>query len=230
MSSSDLIDRIVANVLTQLSPGGATAAPRPSTVTPTTVKPAGGAGSVSVAGRLVTADLLVEFAAGQTVIVAPKAIVTPAAWDVVRDRDLKVQRGETAASSSSVPAASTKPAAPGTAKLMIVVRSTPAVEKVYEELAGSWRRELLGCPDDAAKLAIGELSRGAAESVLILAEQTLRAACLANRSDKVKAVPVGGAGDVKSARTQLKVNTWCLDPGPMSYFELRNTLRMIEAK
>ena len=89
---------------------------------------------------------------------------------------------------------------------------------------------MVACPDDAAKLAIAELSRGGASQAVILAEQTFRAACLANRNDKVKAAAIESAVDIKSARQQIRVNTWCLDPGDKSWFELRNVFRAIEAK
>ncbi|MFO1093552.1 MAG: hypothetical protein U0992_09605 [Planctomycetaceae bacterium] len=83
--------------------------------------------------------------------------------------------------------------------LLLVVRSTPAVDRLYEDLKATCRRELLGCPDDAAKLAISAVARGEANSVIILAAQTHRAACPANRHDAAKAVAVrNAAADVAS--------------------------------
>lgn len=233
MSSTDLIDRIVANVLTQLSPGAKVAAP--VAVQPVAKVPVPVAEKIAVAvslqQRVVTAELIEAVAKNQAVIISPKSIITPAAWDAIRERNLKLERGtvaEPAKANASTSKSEQKP--PAGQGLLIVVKSTQSAEKLFSEAKSGWRRELLGCPDDAAKLAIAELSRGACSQVVILCEQSLRAACLANRSDKVKAAPVSGAGDVRMARRQLKVNTWCLDPSPLSYFELRNILKAITDK
>ncbi len=112
--------------------------------------------------------------------------------------------------------------------LLIVVRNSKPLEQLWSELTGTWRRELVGCPDDAAKLAIAEVSRGGASQVLIVADQSHRAACLANRNDKVKAVAIRDAGDVRLIRRQLRANTWCLDAQGKTYFELKNILRELQ--
>src|SRR5690606_12225821 len=110
---------------------------------------------------------------------------------------------------------------------LIVVHSTDAVERVWEDIRNSWRRELLGCPDDAATQAISAICRGETSTVAILATQTHRAACLANRNEQVKAVAIRDAGDVRTIRKQLRTNVWCLDPTGRSWFELRTLLRAI---
>jgi hypothetical protein len=62
---------------------------------------------------------------------------------------------------------------------------------------------------------------------VILAEQTHRAACLANRHERVKAVAVRDAGEMRAIRKQLRANTWCIDPSGRSWFELRSRLKSI---
>ena len=64
--------------------------------------------------------------------------------------------------------------------------------------------------------------------VIIFAEQTHRAACLANRHERVKAVAIQSAQEVKQIRRQLRANVWCLDPGARSFFELKTLLQQIE--
>jgi hypothetical protein len=148
---------------------------------------------------------------------------------LIRERGLTVQRGGAKAASihTSVGAVPESGKSTSVKPLLIVVRNAPAVDRLYEDLKSSWRRELLGCPDDAAKLAISELTRGGAPLVVMLAEQTHRAACIANRSDAVKAVAVRDAADVPVVRKQLRANVWCVDPSGKSWFELRNLLRAI---
>ena len=101
------------------------------------------------------------------------------------------------------------------------------MERLWSDLQGAWRRELLGCPDDAAKLAISAIARGETNTAVILAAQTHRAACLANRNEAVKAVAIRDAADVPVVRKQLRANVWCGDPSGRSWFELRNLMRAI---
>ena len=209
------IDRIVANVLSTLSPQVATAAPAADEQ-----KSAVPASRLSEA--VITAEHLEQCSLGQKIELSAKAIITPAAQDVIRDRQLQVYRisaGEKSASNShTLPAINKLSAA--------IVRHTSAIAQALEETA-SVRKELVSCPDDAAKYAISEICRGEATSVLIFAEQTHRAACLANRNQKVKAVAVRDQADVVAVKKQLRANVWCFDPTDRSYFELRNIFKAI---
>ncbi|HWL07670.1 MAG TPA: hypothetical protein VNQ76_04645 [Planctomicrobium sp.] len=216
--SPEAIDRIVANVLNQLG------APAPVSATPE----AKSAPAVSVQNKVVTGDLLEAIAVGATVNILPHSIVTPAAQDVVKGRRLNIVRSEVLKKAGETVG---KSASESSVKgLLIIVKNTKPLEQLWEELSSSWRRELTGCPDDAAKLAISELARGAASVVVVIAEQTHRAACLANRNEKVKAVAIRDAGDVRLVRKQLRSNTWCLDSNGKTYFELKNIIREIQAK
>jgi hypothetical protein len=239
---STTIDRIVANVLQQLGAKGG-GAPGPgdrSTIGPKTLSrdpqgsaPAGTA-RIALDDRVITADLLAQTVNGAAVVtIAPKAILTPSARDFIRERGLRIDRG----AKSTQQAVTAAAAGPGSAApqdstlnsqpLLVVVRNTDAVSKLWGDLQATWSRELLGCPDDAASLAIREIARGAAKTVVILAEQTHRAACLANRNSSVKAVAIRDAGEIALVRRQLRANVWCIDPTPKSWFELRNVLSAI---
>lgn len=230
MRDPAVIDRIVQGVLAQLgAPGGEGAhSPRPAEIRPGG-RPAAPR-SLSIDEHVITAGLLAERANGAAVVeVGARALVTPAAWDYLREHGLTLRRcGEPNVNerAATLPHSFT---APGRlAGLLIVVRSTPAVERLWESLQESWRRELLGCPDDAARLAISALSRGETSLAVILAAQTHRAACLANRHETVKAVAVRDAAEVRLVRRQLRANVWCADPDEQSWFELRNLFRAIE--
>ncbi len=215
-----MIERIVGDVLKQIGAPGDSAR---SAGTRLNVA-SGGASSESLvlSERIITADLLADRVNGAAVVtVGPKSLVTPAAQDFLRDRGLTLRRSESKPASRSESKSTLAP-------LLIVVRNTPAVDRLGQDLQSTWKRELLGCPDDAAKLAISSLTRGEASTVVILAEQTHRAACLANRTEKVKAVAILCAGDVRTARNQVRVNTWCLNPTNLTWFELKNVIRAIE--
>jgi hypothetical protein len=241
---SSTIDRIVANVLQQLgATGGAAPAPVHSSTSnrtafsrdPQESAPAA-AGRIELDDRVITAELLAERVNGAAVVaIAPKSILTPSARDFVNERGLRIDRASTAAAQAGR-AASREPASgaadhqPSTTNhkpLLVIVRNTDAVARLWTDLQATWSRELLGCPDDAASLTIRELARGAVQTVVILAEQTQRAACLANRSPAVKAAAVRDAGDVAQVRRQLRANAWCIDPTRMSWFELRNVLSAV---
>jgi hypothetical protein len=232
---SSTIDRIVANVLQQLGTGG-DAAPVKTWSTSADTAASQRSGSVRIDERVITAKLLAERVNGAAAInIGSKAILTPSARDFISERGLRIDRGtketaQAAPTSSPGPAAGTSVHQPSTVNanhLLIVVRNTDAVSRLWTDLHTTWTRELLGCPDDAAGLAIRELARGAVQTVVILAEQTHRAACLANRSPAVKAVAVRDAGDVAQVLRQLRANTWCIDPTSRNWFELRNLFNAI---
>lgn len=216
--SSETIDRIVANVLSQL--GAPVAAPLQ--------KPVGDSQGVVVDAAVVTAELLESAPLGAVVTVGAKAIVTPAAWDAAQQRKIQVRRHETGrakpAAARSKEAAASPPTSTALQPVLIVIRNAGCMDQLWEELSGTWRRELLGCPDDAAKLAQSILCRGEAGTVVILAEQTHRAACLANRNDRVKAVAIGHPAEVRTVKRQLKANVWCVDPTGRSFFEMKKLL------
>ena len=110
---------------------------------------------------------------------------------------------------------------------MIIVQNTDAIDRLWNDLSSTWRRELLGCPDDAAKLATSAVCRGETSTIVIFAEQAHRAACLANRNDRVKAVAIHDAGEVRTIKNQLRANVWCLNPTDRTWFQLKNLLRAI---
>jgi hypothetical protein len=210
-----MIERIVGDVLKQLgAPSGdaradATFGRVPAGRTPSVPD------SAVLSDRVITADLLAERVNGAAVVtVGLNSLVTPAAHDFLRARGLTLRRAQDKPNSNHEPMAPLPP-------LLIVVRSTPAVDRLWQDLQATWKRELLGCPDHAAKLAISAITRGEASPVVILAEQTHRATCLANRNEKVKAVAVAEVSCVMAVRKQLRANVWCIDPSHRNWFELR---------
>ena len=226
---SSTIDRIVAGVLNQLAGGGDRA---PSAVTAVAPDRGGCAEKVTITESVVTAHVLLAHAGSDVrIAVRDRAIVTPAAWDAARERGIEIVRTSAMAAGPGIAKTLTAARQGHPARLgrpqLFVVHSTDASERLWEEIRDCWRRELLSCPDDAAAQAISAICRGETATVVILATQTHRAACLANRNEKVKAVVIRDAGDVRTIRKQLRANVWCLDPTERSWFELRTLLRTI---
>jgi hypothetical protein len=229
MLDSTAVDQIVANVLRQLSAAGGGAAKSSDKGQGTSAKAAWPSAishqssAIHLTDRVITGDLLAEKAPGATQIVVPdKAILTPTAYDFLKVSKAQLIRASVAGAKLGVVKTD---AAPGvTSWKLITVTSTPAVARLTGELGAGWSREILGCPDDAATLAISAICRGEAGGVVILAKQHFRAACRSNRHDKVRAVPVGNPAEVQAAREQLRLNVIAIDPTGRSYFELKNTL------
>jgi hypothetical protein len=231
MLDSATVDQIVANVLKQLSTGGSgmsSGSGSTAVVAATPTAPRGTADSrlplakdsvvVTLSERIITGDLLAEKATGASQIIIPvKAILTPTAHDFLKTSRVQVVRGSGTAATKSGEATSS------TWK-WITVTSTPAVARLSGELGAGWSCEVLGCPDDAASLAISAICRGEASFVVIVSKQHFRAACRANRNEKVRAAPVSSPAEVKAAREQLRLNVIAIDPTSRSYFELKNIL------
>ena len=225
MLDSTAVDQIVANVLRQLSAAGTPAERRETREERREPEMAAGSRLSSLVSylsdRVITGDLLAEKAKGATQIVIPdKAILTPTAHDFLKVSQAQLIR----ASAAGAKAGPAKGDAAITSWKLITVTSTPAVARLTGELGAGWSREILGCPDDAAALAISAICRGESSGVVILSKQHFRAACRANRNDKVRAVPVGSPAEVKAAREQLRLNVIAIDPTHRSYFELKNTI------
>jgi hypothetical protein len=225
-----LIDSIVAGVLDRLrGPSAPTPAPpspktngsHPPVAAPKQKPARVTSNPVVLSERVITEAILEEKLSGANAVrFSPKAVLTPTARDYLRINDIEW--------AYSTKAATDRRASGGNGPIAaLIVRTTPAVERVLADLLPGARTELLGCPDDAAKLAIGEIVRGGFARAVIFAEQAHRAACLANRHEAVKAVAVRDAADVATIRKQLRANVWCLDPTSRGYFELRNVIRAI---
>lgn len=230
---SAIIDRIVSGVLTQLgsaaprADGGSVRTESRSHATESRVH-SRESRAVRLDARIVTAEIVDGIdSSATTVVVTPRAIVTPAAWDVAKLRGLSIDRRAPAAAPQQSPLSTLDSRL---SSFLIIVHHTDAVGRLWDDLQGTWRREFLGCPDDAAKLAIAELSRGGVSRVVIVAEQTHRAACLANRHESVKAVAIRDAADVQAIKTQLRANVWCVSPRNKSWFELRRLFSSLDPR
>ncbi len=239
--SSNTIDRIVANVLHQLG-GGSADVPK-SRELPHSGKensnpafPSGdSAKSRSLSEKVLTAESFEAIQCNQSVTVLTNAIITPAAYDLIKERKLVIVRTSVIQGSAELGSAEQGGSKSSSKQIKIqtlncyIVKHTESVVRVIAELGPS-HKDLLSCPDDAAKAAISAICRGEAETVLIFVEQVHRAACFANRNEKVKAVVIADNGDIKEVRKQLRANVWCINPTGRSYFELRNLMKGLKVE
>jgi hypothetical protein len=207
---SSLVDRIVHGVLQQMQKPAPSAVKSTPVAAPPIPAPPKSGGEHHLPQPVITAGLIDEQVPRtvSVVVVTPRAVVTPAAIDTLRARKVSLRRETPSKPEAASPVR----------RLAIVVRNTPAIERLAKQK--SWRRELLGCPDDAAKLAISAITRGEADRVLIFAAQHHRAAALANRNAAVKAVAVSSFDDLRGALEQIRANVLCLDPTGRSDFEI----------
>lgn len=223
-----LIESIVAGVMDRLRERAAPSATAPVTnARPTqtatqaaTLKTPADDEPIRILSRVVTEAVLEDQLAGKRLVqFAANSVLTPTARDYLRIHKIEWSRG----------AAPGGNAAPTDAPriLAIVVHEAATIQSILRDRLPGARQELLGCVDDAARLAAAELARGAVDTVFIFARQTHRAVCLANRQRAVRAAAPRDLMDISLIRAQLRVNTWCLDPTGRGPFELRNMLKTI---
>ncbi len=188
--------------------------------------PASAAAAVEPRFRLsqdiITADLLAENAAGQNAVeVSSRAIVTPSAKDWLRHNKVELTRGTRTQASS---------ASKSSDWLVVVHSAGETVEKVLEDASRSGSigsdRESVANATSAAKAA-GEAVAGGGRGVVVISGEPEVVACLANRSESVRAAVVADAAAVARVKAGLNGNVFVVDPAGRSYFELRNLLRRI---
>ena len=215
MTQQVLIEQIVAEVMRRLMP---TATPAPVSATSNQRQ------TNQLADLIITADVLSEKAAGQQqVAIAPKAIVTPSARDWLRHNRVELIRG--AASKAAEDTIESD-------RLVITHSTDQTIDRVLEEADrpanGEWKRKSVSCADEAAKKVIGEFRRESSRVIVVLTSEPEVVACLANRSEKVKAAVITDAAAVAKVKSRLDGNVFVIDPAGRSFFELRNILRRVE--
>ncbi|MCA9003819.1 MAG: hypothetical protein KDA70_01000 [Planctomycetaceae bacterium] len=208
--SEELVNQVVANVLSTLSRQGQVAH------TGTALSDA----SVVLTDKVITADLLAAKVKGQVAVgIAAGAILTPTAKDYLRQNQISVHRASTSA-------ASTKQGAKWRA---IVLTHSSAVENALTDLeqqtGAHWSQELSTSLDHAVQDAISSLCRADAAGVVLFASTAEKAACLANRNQKVRAAAVQDVNHLREVISQLGPNLICVNPKQKSFIELRNLVK-----
>lgn len=182
------------------------------------------ADEVTILERVITAEVLLRDLRGaRRVVIAPKALLTPTAQDVIRSRRLEIVRQSAAPRAAS--------AAPRRRWLIVVGQALPGVTAAV----GAWRNAggllettLVGTAAEAAARAISAICRGEADEVLVISTQPESVACLANRNEAVRGVVLVDAAAVSRLRESLRPNVWVVDATPRGNFDLASLLTHLD--
>ncbi|QDU08095.1 hypothetical protein [Gimesia aquarii] len=214
--SEELVNQVVDNVLSVLSQQGndrQATGNVPPVSTPDS--------SMVLTEKVITADLLAEKTKGQTAIgIAAGSLLTPSAKDYLREFQVSVHRP------TSVVSPSKGQGAPWRA---IVLSHSVAVEnalaKIEQQTNSRWSQELSSSLEEAVKETISSICRADATGVVLFAEAAEKAACLANRNQKIRAAAVQDVNHLRTVITQMNPNLICVNPEQKSFIELRNLVK-----
>lgn len=213
--SEELVNQVVADVLSTLSRQGQVTQTAGSGMAQTR-----NSSSVILSEKVITADLLVEKAKGQTVIgVTAGAILTPSAKDYLREHKVEIQRATTA---------STKTKQGGTWRAIVLSRAgvvEQALTNIEQQTGASWSQELAGSLDEAVQGAVSSLCRADAAGVVLFVSAAEKAACLANRNQKICAAAIQDVNHLRTVVSQMSPNLVCVNPEQKSFIELRNLMK-----
>ncbi|MGE0608911.1 MAG: hypothetical protein AB7O62_17580 [Pirellulales bacterium] len=209
------VDRIVREVLNRLAPANAAAPAGQNGMT------AKAAGSLVLSSRVVsTADLEGRLEGIQTVLLVPRAVVTPAARDLLRQRGVTLSSAVHPAvhkNSKTLPAAVVLGLAETAYEPAALVRSLTQDQVSVERLA---KTGLATVVEESAD----HVARGG-KLALLLTGQPLAAAALANRHSGVRAACAADVPTVTRAIREIGVSFLAVDPAAPSFFALRQIIR-----
>lgn len=178
---------------------------------------------VVISERVITAEVLLRDLRGaRRVVIAPKALLTPTANDVIRTRRLDVVRQSAQATPSSTSRRRW---------VILVGQSLPAVTAAvgaWRSAGGRLETALVGTAAEAAARAISAICRGEAHEVLVISAQPESVACLANRNEAVRGVVLVEAAAVARLRESLRPNVWVVDAAPRGGFDLSSLLTQLD--
>lgn len=175
--------------------------------------------------RVITADVLEQHqGAGRSgrslrFRIQPKALLTPAANDWLREHKAEITREANTATGRSTTSA---------AWTILIGTHSPVVENavsdVARRLSTHCRRELCSSTAEAVEQAISRITRGEQQGVVIFTDRPALAACIANRQPAVRAAAICGRQLDNALLTGLDPNVLCLSPAERTFIELRNML------
>ncbi|QDT29737.1 hypothetical protein [Gimesia panareensis] len=214
--SEELVNQVVANVLSTLSRQGQGTQAAGSVMASETNR-----SSVILSEKVITADLLAEKTKGQSVIgITAGALLTPAAKDYLRENKVEVQRATVAVS------AQTKQR--GAWRAIVLSRAgvvEQSLTNIEQQTGASWSQELMGSLDEAVQGAVSSLCRADAAGAVLFASAAEKAACLANRNQKVCAAAIQDVNHLRTVVAQMSPNLICVNPEQKSFMELRNLMK-----
>lgn len=228
------IERMVREVLSQTQPSepiraNSAATPSipdklltvPSVGTPAHEKPAA-TNAVMIRDRIVTADLLQEQAKpGSKIVIAKKAILTPAAQDYLRNSRITFERADATTADGTQTSVRWKILVSG-----VTEHTVRAVEAVCQQRRNV-QRELAGSASESVAAAMSAISRAEVAGVIVVTTSPEVVACKANRQAAVRATVVTDLASWSRVQPQLKPNVVCISPQARSFMELQNLLNKV---
>jgi len=214
------VDEIVQKVMDQLRSGAKSTPPSsvPVTAPIATSAPKKSEERLVLSERVITGEILQERLTREKVLViAPRAIVTPTAQDILRQRDIRLVREGGAKESST---------SPGKWKILLSA-ATPEAQRAAGDLLKKGEiagREVVACTQDALKQAVTALSRAEVDGILGFVREPIRAAAQANQSRKIRAAAIANVSMLEEARAELSPNLVWINPHKRSWFELKTLL------
>lgn len=212
-----LVEQIVRHVMQRVRTGSA-AAERPHAAP--VVAQTEPAPSSFFDDAVVTQETLERRLNGAVEIrISPSSIVTPAAHDFLKSRNVAWTRSQRPELKSEAAAAWN----------IACLQTSDAIDGVVAELeAGNLvrTRERMECDLDAVAWALNVLTGDTAGAVVLTDEPEL-IACRVNRQPNVRGAAICSRSDLKRINRRLRPNLVCIDARPHSFFELRNLLRAV---
>ncbi len=174
-----------------------------------------------IQSTVVTADLLAEkVGANKTVRISPKAIITPAARDYLREKNITVESID----SKTIQTQTTKSELVQNGWHGLVVSASETLNGCLQNLQkssnGCWSQELSDSTSAAVKMARQEVSRGNKRGYIIFTDKAATACCEVNRNEQVRGVVISRVADLP-AITEVKANVICLPASGLSFMEYR---------
>ena len=217
-AETTLIDEIVQRVLSELGTAPGAAPPQLAALSDTT------ASVVAFDAAVVTREMLEKGAGSATRIrLRAGAIVTPAARDFLREREI-----ETAAETAAAPSR----AATASPVRVLLTTSTPRLTAALATSRSAGvidQSRIAGTPAEAASEATALLCRSEAQRVVVFSDEPELVACLANRNERIRAAALPSTTALDRLLASLKPNLFAVSPADRSEFETTRLLKAIHA-
>ena len=224
------IERMVREVLEQVQrPDNVRTTPVSNTntllkvpATPPAAPVSAAATAVVIRERIVTADVLKEQTKpGSKVVIAKKAILTPAAQDYVRNFKIALERSDTSPTGNSVAAVRWKIILSSVAE-----HTVRAIDAVCQQ-QNSVQRELSGSAPEAITAAVSTINRAEVAGVIVVTAAPQVVACRANRSPAIRAAVVSDLASWQQVQPQLRPNVVCISPQGRGFMEMQNVINKV---
>lgn len=187
----------------------------PAVVTNTAVE-------VGLMDAVITAATLegLKLPSGAQVIVSPKSILTPSAHDWLRQRNViwRKQRS-TPKPGSNAPVGQWQ---------LLASSVPPMVRSLLDTMQRShpdWRTQLTGSAAEVVEQAVRLLTTGEVNRLLVTSTSAELIACRANRHERIRAVVVQSAEQLRTVEPELSPNLVVVNPQARSLMELRHLVQ-----